>query len=444
MRNFLFFVLLFFSFQSFAGVPFFSGSQQALIACTTPAGHSCGTDGFSMFFKSSFFNNFQQIVVYQPVLDPLPDPSFIQTEIFFFGSDCPAGFVLDVPSQMCNMESDTDCTVGETGIRLNLDVSATFLGAVGSTNSFNLNGCSAQFTGCVDGTNDLYRSSTTPGLFRRCDATYTITGVSASTDVVPVDGGAGDVVPVPVDDRVTTSSTDIVDPTVQTNPDGSTTTTTGSTDTQITSAGDSGTSTTITSHNEFTNTNITNTTTTITNAGDVNSNTVITETNSGGGTTTTTVGLDGSISVTSSSDVDNTTTTNINSTIGGDGSGSSETTGGDCVGVGCDGEGGLEEGGFCDFAPTICELADYITAIEVLPDHPDLPVVDANSINLPFNTYQAPSGQCLANPVVLVFGTSVEIPFSETVCVFCELFRPIMAILGCLFGIGILLGGRAQ
>ena len=282
-----------------------------------------------------------------------------------------------------------------------------------------------------------------------CSYTATSTGTSgdASTDLTFDGDLPPDIDPLDsTDTRESTQSTETDPPTTQTNTDGSTSTTTSSTTTETTSSGtdlnQNGDQVTSTTHNEFITTTTTTTTTTTFTNGDVTSSRDVTETNTGGGTTTRRLNPDGSIEISGTEDQDNTTTTNTISNINADGSGDSNTTGGECVGEGCSDE---DSGGVCELAPVLCDAAEFILEVVTLPDHPDLPIADESTgESLDTSGFVAPGGTCLANPTVSVFGNNVELPFDQTVCAFCDLMRPIMIVIASFVAIGVLLGGRSD
>ena len=282
-----------------------------------------------------------------------------------------------------------------------------------------------------------------------CSYTATSTGTSgdSATDLTFDGDLPPDIQPLEsTDTRESTESTETDPPTTETNTDGSTSTTTSSTTTETTSSGtdltQNGDQFTSTSHNEMITTTTTTTTTTTFTNGDVTSSRDVTETNTGGGTTTRRLNPDGSIQISGTEDQDNTTTTNTISNIAADGSGDSNTTGGQCVGVGCD---DTDSGGVCELAPVLCDAAEFILEVVTLPDHPDLPIADQSSgDSLDTTGFQAPIGTCLANPTISVFGNNIELPFDQTVCAFCDLMRPIMIVIASFVAIGVLLGGRSD
>ena len=282
-----------------------------------------------------------------------------------------------------------------------------------------------------------------------CSYTATSTGTSgdSATDLTFDGDLPPDIEPLEsTDTRESTESTETDPPTTETNTDGSTSTTTSSTTTETTSSGtdlnQNGDQVTSTTHNEFITTTTTTTTTTTFTNGDVTSSRDVTETNTGGGTTTRRLNPDGSIQISGTEDQDNTTTTNTISNINADGSGDSNTTGGECVGEGCD---DMDGGGVCELAPVLCRAAQFILNISDLPDHPDLPIADESTgESLDTSGFQAPSGTCLANPTINVFGRNLELPFDQTVCAFCDLMRPIMIVIASFVAIGVLLGGRSD
>ena len=357
---------------------------------------------------------------------------------FFHSSQCPEG-TLDDGNGFCE-PAQPDCPESGT----TQDLSLNFAFDVGQYDNQIINGCEAtlDITFCALNTDNGQPFCIATATFNGNASEATGSGIGEDNPDGPdvTEEPPSEQLEQPFDTRESTDSSETDPPETQTNADGSTTTTTTTTNTQTTTEGVSGNNNQFTNHNETVTTTTTTTTTTTFTNGDININQDVTETNTGGGSQTLSINNDGSLSSSSTDDVNNTTTTNTLTNINSDGSSDSNTTGGDCVGEGCDDMGG----GVCELAPILCDAAEFILETVDLPDHPDLPTADAESTTLDTGDFVAPTGQCIANPTVNVFGNSVELPFATTVCLFCDLMRPIMIVIASFVAVGVLLGGRSD
>jgi Predicted solute binding protein len=362
--------------------------------------------------------------------------TFVAWHRWLVSSSCPSGYQFNA-NDLCVASCPPAGSTQQLSFRTTISGPRTPLG------TFNFGGCEATVSGvgvC------LFVAGGAPDELT-CTSTLAYTGQSApagtpGADVTFTADPPPPTIDPPHDTRQTNENTTNEPPQVTTQPDGTATTQTESTRTETTTGGTSSTQsggrTDLNQHDPFVNTTTTNTTTTTQPDGSVNSTRQTTNTRQGGGTTTVTV-TGGNITTTTTPGQDNTTTTTTTTAIDPNGRTNTNTTGGDCVGQGC-GEG--DQMGICDLAPVLCRAAEFILAPAEQPAHPDLPVLDA--AQLPQGTFQAPTGACLVDPVVNVFGNAVRLPFSETVCVFCDLMRPILIIVASFIAIGILLGARSN